>query len=188
MRPPKGNLERRCKTMKRLNLFLATCLCLFGAVIVSAQEAQPEEPSAAEKAATLRMQLVELQGREGELQIRVQQLDEDLKPENIERATSGYGSTRPEELREQRRKQLELEKKTVMAQLEQLANNRAHLEGAIANADALAYQQSAKGYPLNQVAAESRNELRGLLIAASIAAIGIIGLFFLARKFVRNQV
>ena len=48
----------------------------------------------------LRVQLIEVQEKEGALRIRLQQLDEDLKPENIERVFAGIGSTRPEELRE----------------------------------------------------------------------------------------
>ena len=48
-----------------------------------------------------------------------------------------------EELREARRRQLEIEKKGVQSQLEILAASRAHLETAIASADAQSYQQSA---------------------------------------------
>jgi hypothetical protein len=175
---------RMVPNMKRFNLLLVTFLFLLGSAVVIAQD---EGPSASEQAATLRLQLVDIQGKEGDLQLRVQQLDEDLKPENIERATSGYGSTRPEELREQRRKQLELEKKTALAQLEQLAISRTRLEAAIANADALAYQQSAKGYPIDQVSG-SKTELRGILIAGAIAAVGVMGLLLLVRRYLRNQV
>ena len=175
--------------MKRFKLSFLTCLFLLCSAVVVTQEASAQEqgPSAAERAATLRLQLVDVQQKEGDLQLRLQQLDEDLKPENIERAMAGYGSTRPEELREQRRKQLEIEKKSVVGQLEQLAISRTQLEAAIVNADALAYQQSAKGYPVNQVAG-SRTELRGILIAGSIAAIGVLGLLLLVRRWMRNQV
>ena len=55
---------------------------------------------AAEKADNLRLQLLDVQAKEAALQERVRQLDEDLKPENIERSLAGIGSTRPEELRE----------------------------------------------------------------------------------------
>jgi len=69
----------------------------------------------------------------------VQALAEDLeyalKPENIERSIAGYGTTHPEELREQRRHQLESEKERVRKQLAQLGASRTQLEQAIASAE-----------------------------------------------------
>lgn len=99
---------------------------------------------AAQRAETLRQQLSVIQAKEAELQTRAQQLDEELKPENIERSLALVGSTHPEDLREQRRRQLEIEKKGVTAQLEQLSASRARLESAIARSDAEAYRQSAE--------------------------------------------
>lgn len=99
---------------------------------------------AAQRAETLRQQLSVIQAQESELQTRSQQLDEQLKPENIERSLALVGLTHPEELREQRRRQLEIEKKGVTTQLEQLAASKARLESAIARADADAYRQSAQ--------------------------------------------
>jgi hypothetical protein len=91
----------------------------------------------------LRSQLSDVQKREEELQARARRIDEDLKPENIEKVFALNGSTRPEELREQRRRQLESEKANVRAQLDQLAQSRARLDTAIATAEAAAYRQSA---------------------------------------------
>jgi len=80
--------------------------------------------------------------------MRLQQLNEALKPENIESSLAGIGSTHPEELRAQRRRQLETEKAGVSAQLDQLAISQRRLETAIGEADAAAYQQSARpNYP-----------------------------------------
>jgi hypothetical protein len=98
---------------------------------------------AQEIAANLRVQLNEVQLRQAELQARDEQLVEDLKPENIERSLAGIGSTRPELLREQRRRQLELARAGVRVQLDELDRSRTRLEAAIAEADALAYWQSA---------------------------------------------
>jgi septal ring factor EnvC (AmiA/AmiB activator) len=70
------------------------------------------------------------------LEARAEDIEFSLKPENIERSTAGYGTTRPEELREQRRKQLENEKERVRKQLDQLAASRTRLEQAIATSDA----------------------------------------------------
>jgi septal ring factor EnvC (AmiA/AmiB activator) len=99
--------------------------------------------TAQERAANLRQQLAEVQTQQAELQTRLQQLEEDLKPENIEKGLAGIGSTRPEELRDQRRRQLEIERKSVQTQLEQLATRRTRLETWIAQADADAYHRSA---------------------------------------------
>jgi cell division protein FtsB len=91
----------------------------------------------------LRSQLSDIQTKETALQDRVKQLDEDLLPENIEKYFALNGSTHPEELREQRRRQLENQKASVQSQLSQLATSRARLEAAIATAEATAYRQSA---------------------------------------------
>src|SRR6266850_5033683 len=97
------------------------CLVLFAGLVVLCplQSRAQDKPSAAETAENLKLQLIDVKGREDELKLRVQQLDESLKPENIERALAGVGSTRPEELREQRRIQLTIEKTSVFTQLEE---------------------------------------------------------------------
>jgi hypothetical protein len=91
----------------------------------------------------LRSQLSDMQTKETELQNRAKQIDEDLLPENIEKYFALNGSTHPEELREQRRRQLETQKASVQTQLGQLATSRTRLEAAIATAEAAAYRQSA---------------------------------------------
>jgi uncharacterized protein involved in exopolysaccharide biosynthesis len=103
------------------------------------------QTTAQEQAAKLHSQLAEVQAKEAEQRTRLQQLEEALKPENIEHSLAGVGSTHPEELREQRRHQLEKERAGVQTQLDQLAVSRTHLEAAIAAADARAYQDSARG-------------------------------------------
>ena len=120
-----------------LIVFAALLLIEVTLAIVSAQT------GAQEKAASLRGQLVEVEAKQAELQTRLQNLEEKLKPENIEKALAGVGSTHPEDLREQRRRQLELERNGVRAQLDLLATSHSRLETAIATADADAYRQSA---------------------------------------------
>src|SRR6476659_4103613 len=107
------------------------CGCLLLAVPVAAQETKQE------RAANLRAQLADLQAKQTELQTRMPQIDEEIKPEKIERSLAGIGSTHPEELREQRRRQLEIERKGVQTQLDTLTASRARLEAAISSADAL---------------------------------------------------
>ncbi len=101
------------------------------------------QTSAQEIAANLRVQLSELEVRQAEVQARDEQLEEDLKPENIERSLAGIGSTHPERLREQWRRQLEIARARVGVQLDELDRSRTLLETAIAEADAVAYWQSA---------------------------------------------
>ena len=125
-----------------IRLTLVSCGLL--TVPVVAQE------SGQDRAENLRAQLVEIQSKQTELQMRHQQLTDDLKPENIEHALAGIGSTHPEDLREQRRRQLEIEKKGVETQLETLAASRARLEAAIVRADAISYQSAAVGTGLRQ--------------------------------------
>src|SRR5881394_2773016 len=122
----------------------------------------PAQSNAQERAANLRTQLIEAQAREAELQTRLQQLEEDLKPENIERSLAGVGSVHPEELREARRRQLEIEKRGVQSQLDVLAASRSRLETAIAAADAESYRQSTGPSPsiettTNNIAASKRS-------------------------------
>ncbi len=105
------------------------------------------QTSAQEKAANLRAQLAEVETKQAELQARLQKLDESMKPENIEQNLAGIGSTKPEEVREQRRKQLEIERNGVKKQIDLLATSHTRLETAIAQADAEAYRQSAAGPP-----------------------------------------
>ena len=101
--------------------------------------------SAVETVQDLKLQLIELDARQETAKLQVQQLEDALKPENIERSLAGVGSTRPEELREQRRRQLLIEKKTADAELELLVLKRTQLETALSAAEVQAYQESAAG-------------------------------------------
>ena len=137
---------------------------------------------------SLRLQLLEVQSKEAELQARSQQLDEALKPENIERAFLGVGTTRPEELREARRRQLSSEKSIVTAQLEQLASMRARLESSIANAEAIAYHKSAEGPPASAINQALISHLpKGIgwiagLLMGFVGLIGVLAFLFLFRR------
>jgi hypothetical protein len=123
----------------KLKFSLALVFVLLFSVHSYAQETE----SAAESVEKLKMQLLDMQALEADLRARLQDLDESIKPENIERSLAGVGSTRPEELREARRRQLSIQRDGVRTQLQILEASRTRLETAIANAEALAYQQSA---------------------------------------------
>jgi len=125
--------------MKRLVNRIPVILLLSGLFATTAMA----QASAQEIAANLRLQLSEIEVRQGEMQARDEQLKEDLKPENIERSLAGIGSTHPERLREQRRRQLEIARARVRIQIDELDQTHTRLETAIAEADAAAYWQSA---------------------------------------------
>ena len=91
---------------------------------------------AEQRSSQLRTEQREVQAKIGELEVRLEDVEFALKPENVERATSVYGTTRPEEIRAQRKKQLETERERVQKQLEQLRASDAHLTQAIATSDA----------------------------------------------------
>jgi hypothetical protein len=127
---------------KRMRIGLRAA-SLTASILICLSVALAQNPASTEQSIeSLRAQLLEAQGKEAELQARDQQLDEDLRPENIERSLALTGSTHPEELREQRRRQLEAEKARVRAQLDLLETSRTRLEAAIARAEAGAYGQS----------------------------------------------
>jgi len=125
--------------MKRLLNRIPGILLLSGLLATTAVA----QSSAQDVAANLRLQLSEVEVRQAEMQARDEQLQEDLKPENIEQSLAGFGSTHPENLREQRRRHLEIARARVRIQLDELDRSHTRLEAAIAEADAVAYWQSA---------------------------------------------
>ena len=128
-----------------MKLVLALFLCaVFVIMLVDLVPAQ-NSSEATQTVQILTAQLHEVQDKEAELKIRLDQIEFDLKPENLERFFNAVGSTHPEELRKSRRDQLQLEKNRVVIQLERLASSRVGLEAAVSSAQAKAYQQSALG-------------------------------------------
>lgn len=157
------------------------------ALITAVQAQQPQ--SAAEEADHLRMQLIEVQTQQESLRARAAELDEALKPENIERSLAGVGSTRPEELREARRRQLQRERDGVAAQLRTLDTSRSRLEAAIADADVRAYHESARAAtPAGAFVAQSVWGKRWLVSGgAGVAVIGLIASVLVRRRLRRRN-
>lgn len=165
---------------------LKSGLLLLFLLVFSVTAYAQETASAAESVEKLKMQLLEVQGKEEALRARVQQLDESLKPENIERSLAGIGSTRPEELRESRRRQLTIERDGVMAQLRTVETSRQRLETAVANAEIVAYQQSAR--PTQMMSASSPRRYQLLMLGGgSLAALALAGGVFFYRRKIRNR-
>lgn len=90
---------------------------------------------AEERAENMRAQLRDVTQREFDLQARAETIEYELQPESLDRRIALTGARRPEETREQFRRQLESERERVRAQLTMLTANRARLESAIATAD-----------------------------------------------------
>jgi hypothetical protein len=170
---------------------LKSGLVLFLLLVFStAAYAQDTTESAAESAEKLRSQLLEVQAKEDALRTHLAELDEMIKPENIERSLAGIGSTRPEELRESRRRQLAAERDGVVAQLQTLETGRQRLETALSNAEILEYQQSAR--PIQTLSASSARRFPLLLMlgGGSLAALALGGggVLFYRRKIRRRSV
>ena len=137
----------------------------------------------------LRTQLLEVQAKEAELQARARQLDEDLKPESIERSLAGVGSTRPEELRELRRRQLTIERDSVRTQLQILSTSRERLEAAVRNVETRTYQESAKGEtPYSQVLMGSATSIPIWLVVVVAGLVAVVGIVFVMAMIRRTSV
>jgi hypothetical protein len=90
---------------------------------------------AEQRAEQLRGQLIETENKMADIEAKLEQIEYALKPENIERATQGYGSVRPEEARDTRRRQLENERGRLRSQFKILETSKARLELASSTAD-----------------------------------------------------
>ena len=158
-----------------LRLFLLAGLV----ILCPLQNRAQDKHSVAETVENLKLQLIDVKAREDELKLRVQQLDENLKPGNIERALAGVGSTKPEELREQRRRQLTIERTGVVAKLDETTALRSRLEASLAAAEVEAYQQSAKGSTAvqNQMLGSQYLLTNRWLLLALLVVVAGIGIF-----------
>ena len=90
---------------------------------------------AEQRAEQLRSQLLATESKMADIEAKLEQIEYAIKPENIERATQGYGSLRPEEARETRRRQLEGERGRLRAQYKILETSKTRLLTASATAD-----------------------------------------------------
>ncbi|HXT63649.1 MAG TPA: hypothetical protein VN696_11495 [Pyrinomonadaceae bacterium] len=92
---------------------------------------------AEQRAELLRRQLLELIEKETAYRTRIAQIDEDMRPENIERTLNPYGTTRTAELRDNRRRVLENERKGQENLLNVAASAHMRLEEDVRQADDL---------------------------------------------------
>jgi hypothetical protein len=158
-------------------------------LLTTALNAYAQQPkSGAEDAEKLRLQLLDVQTQEEGLRAKAAQLDEALKPENIERSLAGVGSTKPEDLREARRRQLQIERDAVTAQLKVLETSRTRLESAIRDADARAYHESARPASENALVSKAGWGTRWLLSGSIGAVVAGLAAGIFVRRRLRNRV
>jgi hypothetical protein len=169
-----------------MKLYFALVLVLLSFAFGNGQETAP---SAAETVDQIKLRLLDLQAREEEIKYRRVELEEALKPQNIERSLAGVGSTRPEELREARRRQLTIERDALVSQLNILENTRARLESQLVEAQGRAYQESARqAAPTQALVAQSRSSARWLVFGAiGLGALAIVAGLVIYRRAIRLQ-
>ena len=103
-----------------------------------------------ERAEVLRKQLLELIEKETTYRTRLTQMDEDIRPENIERALAGIGTTRTAEMRDTRRRSLDSERKGLESLLALTGQSRIRLEEDVRQADQLVASFRQRLFPLIQ--------------------------------------
>lgn len=103
---------------------------------------------AEQRAEMLRKQLLELIEKETLYRTRITQIEEDMRPENVERTLNPYGTTRTAELRDTRRRVLETDRRGYVSLLALATEGRTRLEEEVRQADALAQRLRLRLNPL----------------------------------------
>jgi hypothetical protein len=138
-----GKLAGAAPIVKQAIALVSIVIALGLAWTVAAQQRPGREVTAS----TLKQELFDLEAKETRLRMRLEELDEQLKPESIERELAGIGSVHPEKLREHRSKLLTIERNGLRRQLELLEEDRARIEAAIADAGSAASLEYAPPSP-----------------------------------------
>ncbi|HWP54049.1 MAG TPA: hypothetical protein VN476_07915 [Pyrinomonadaceae bacterium] len=128
---------KAASSVTRFALSLGQSIALVSIVIAGlASTGMAQQPGSPQpSAAVLKQQLLDIELKETSLRIRLEEIDEQLKPESIERELAGVGSVHPEELREHRRKLLTIERNGLRTQLDLLEEQRARIAAEIAEAE-----------------------------------------------------
>lgn len=88
--------------------------------------------------ATLRKSLIETGEREATIKRRIGQIQIDLRPENIDRSIQLQGTTKAEEIRDNRRRTLENERNTLQTLLFEVETSRAQISQNLREAEIFA--------------------------------------------------
>jgi len=92
---------------------------------------------AEQRSESLRKQRFDLLEKENSIQTRLDQIEIDIRPENIERQVAVMGTLRPEEIREAKQKSLDSERKNLQALLAQVQSTRGSLDQTVDKAEQL---------------------------------------------------
>jgi len=90
---------------------------------------------AEQRSESLRKQLFDMIEKENTVKARLDQLEIDIRPEAIERSLQMTGSMRPEEVRENRRKSLEAERRNLQALLSEIQSTRSKVANSLQSSD-----------------------------------------------------
>jgi hypothetical protein len=110
-----------------------------------------------QRAEMLRRQLLELIEKETLYRTKIAQIDEDVRPENVERTLNPYGTTRTVELRDTRRRVLETERRGFLSLLALTNEQRNRLEEEVRQADSLVQKLRQRLNPLIEKEIERLN-------------------------------
>ena len=128
--PEKKNQDKEADTLKRISMNLE--------LLTHAEQ----------RAEILRRQLIDLIEKETSYKSRLTQMDEDLRPENIERSMVGIGSTRAPEMRDTRARVLQNEKRGIESVLAVTVQSRIRLEEDVRQADQLVTKLRLRLFPM----------------------------------------
>lgn len=103
---------------------------------------------AEQRAEAMRRQLFELIEKETAYRGRLVQLEEEMRPESIERANSLVGTTRTAEVREVRRRVLDNERRGFESLLKKTTESRVQLEEDLSRADSMVSRLRQRVLPL----------------------------------------
>ena len=92
---------------------------------------------AEQRSETLRKQLFEMIEKESATKTKLEQIDNDIRPESIDRSVAFAGSLRPEDLRNMRRKNLEVEKTNLQSLLAEIQRTKTVLDQNLQNSEML---------------------------------------------------
>ncbi len=109
------------------------------------------------RAEALRKELLDRIEKETSLRSRLVQMEEEMRPESIERALNPIGSTRTVELRDVRRRVLENDKRGFESLLGQIVQSRLRLEDDVKQADSLVSKLRQRLLPLIEKEIEKIN-------------------------------
>lgn len=147
-RPARDNIERLASEIERLNRKVDNLERGRRVDLIQERLTRAEQ-----RAEGLQQQLRDVMEKEANLQSQHDQLEEQMRPENLNNQLATVGTFRPDEARESLRRRLDNEKRRVQAQLDVMALSRTRLEASLTSADAVVQRFRA------QLEEEERKEL-----------------------------